>query len=169
MEIVLLKNQGVMVKSKSGSLGISARQKPEFNAILYLNDSPGSYVSEQTGVVIGAPGEYEVSGIKVRGVRVEDQTVYMLLVNNVEVLVGTLKSLERVHSKLQESMVVLVEADVVTDPSFLTALAEHVIVFFGEQAQELANKYLKDTVKTQAKIQIQKEKLPAELETVLLA
>lgn len=170
MEISYLQKSALKIKSKNALLSVGATLKNEANASIYLHDpQKKSFVSDEAGVVIAGPGEYEVGGIKIKAQLYEDYTVYSLIIEGTSVLLGVLSDFEKIHSKLQEHDIILVEVDKAIDPSFLSGLGLHQVVFYGENAKESAEMYAKENLKTMGKIVITKEKFLPELETILLA
>ncbi len=73
------------------------------------------------------------------------------------------------HQKLKEHNIVIVDCYDVGSATFITSLAQNVVIFYGEKASEVASSFGKENVKQMNKYSSTKDKLPAEVETVLLA
>lgn len=169
MEIAILPKQSLRIKSKQASLVVDQQDKAEYNGALILAKTVSELSHPDSEIVINAPGEYEVGGIKITGVRYESEMVYTLLVDGVEIVLGKISILNKMHAKLSDNNVVAVYCDTAEDSSFLTSLATNVIVLYGDKAEEVAQTFGPDKVKKMAKYSSAREKLPTEVETVLLA
>ena len=102
------------------------------------------------------------------GTRVDNATIYSMSVDGVSVLVGPLNALEKIHNKLQEHNIVVVNCSEEGNASFITSLTENVTIFYGEKASEVAQAFGKENIKPMNKYSSTKDKLPAEVETILL-
>lgn len=171
MDIASLPKASLRIKGKHSSIIVNPpSKKHDGNAALFTNSpSMQSYFSVHDGVILASPGEYEIGGLKIRGTKTDGQTTFSLLVDGVEVLLGRLSALEKAHSKLQEHDIVVVDVDTSLDPSFITSLAAHAVLFFGANAKEVVDSFIKENVKHQQKFVTTREKLPQEVETILLA
>lgn len=169
MEIALLTKSGLRVKGKVATLAIDPQDKATYNAILLMNKKADEITLSEETVLISGTGEYEVGGIKMSGTRVDGTTIYSMHVDGVSVLIGSLNSLEKLHSKLQEHNIVIINCQEAGNASFVTSLTENVTIFYGEKAAEVAQAFGKENVKSMNKYSSTKDKLPAEVETILLA
>ncbi len=168
MEIALLPKAGLRIKSKQVSLVVDASDKVACDGLLLVGKSPEG-ISSDDAVLIYGPGEYEIGGIKMTGMRAEADMLYSLNVDGIDILLGKLQALSKMQHKLKEYDIVVVLCDVIDNASFITSLASNVVVFYGEKAGEIASTFGKENLKTVNKYQVTKEKLPAEVETILLA
>ena len=171
MEIQLLPKNVLKIRSKQGSIGINPSKNDQFNAAILIGDAAdASATVENDGiVVINGPGEYEISGIKIAGVRNKSQTVYSLSVDGVECMVGTLQAISDAQQKLKEHNIAVVAALTDVDASFVTNFASNAVLFYGNLADQVVHKLAKENIKSLSKYQATADKLPTELETVLLA
>jgi hypothetical protein len=167
MEIALLTKSGLRIKGKQATLAIDPSDKTAYEAVLLLSKTPDELVNTDTILITGA-GEYEIGGIKVSGIRSESDLLYSITVDGVEVLVGKLDVLEKMQHKLKEHNIVVVNCVTEAGASFITSLAENVVMFYGEKAQEISASFGKENVKPMNKYSSTKDKLPTEVETVLL-
>ena len=102
---------------------------------------------------------------------VEDLPVTMddaKLKSAVDVLVGKISALDAMQHKLKEHHIVVALCDEIVTASFLTSLASNVVIFYGDKAREISQAFGKDNVKPMPKYVTTKEKLPSEVETVIL-
>jgi len=168
MEIAVLQRTGLRIKSKQASLVVDVPDKAAYDGLLLVGKSPEGLSSDDAVLIYGT-GEYEIGGIKMTGTRADTDMLYSLNVDGIDILLGKLNALSKMQHKLKEYDIVVVLCDTVDNASFITSLASNVVVFYGEKAGEIASTFGKENVKTMAKYQVTKEKLPAEVETILLA
>ncbi len=172
MEIQVLPKNSIRIKGKQGSIGINPQGKNnQFNAVIVIGKASGEQYAaiDQDGIlVINGPGEYEISGIKVSGIRIKNGTIYSINVDGVDCLVGTLHALSDGQQKTKEHNLAVIDTDEPMDAAFVTAVASNAVLFYGDYAAEVVNKLAKDNVKHMAKYQTSVDKLPSEMETILL-
>lgn len=170
MEIAVLQKNGLKLRGKQAALLINVIDKTvAHDAVIALGDSYDRTLKNKSDVVvIDGPGDYEVGGVKITGSRADGNTVYSLTIDGVEMLLGALEDLEKMHQKLKEHHIVVASVGSVIDASFMTTLASNVVLFFGDKAGDVTGSFAKDSLKTMPKYQVTKEKLPQEMETVLL-
>lgn len=170
MEISLLSPQSVRVKGKQGALVVNPSGKvSNVSAIVSFEGMQVDKTKVDEGIVVlKGPGEYEVAGIKVSGIRNGGETVYSMTVDNVDILLGRGKAIEKDHTKLREHNIVVLFNDTVTDSSFITALAPNVVMFYGPNAEDSIKQLAKEGYRKETKYQTSADKLPQEMEEVLL-
>ena len=169
MEIALLSKSGLRIKGKRASFAVDPQEKHEYEAILLLDKLQDVVAKSESAVIISGYGEYEIGGIKMAATRIESDLIYSMHVDNISILLGKLSALDKIHSKLQEHQIVIANCTDSGNASFITSLAENVVMFYGEKAAEVASGFSKESVKNMNKYSSTKDKLPAEVETVLLA
>lgn len=171
MEIALVSQGAIKVKGKAGSVGVNDAGKNPYNAVILIGDmaAKNDVFSKDGALIINGPGEYEIAGIKISGVRNKSETVYSLNVDGVEVMVGTVGALSDAQQKLKEHNIVCIATDVTADASFATSFASNAVLFFGSKADEVVHTFAKEGVKSLSKYQATLDRLPSEMETVLLA
>lgn len=168
MEIGLLTKSGLRIKGKQATLAIDPSDKATYEAILLLSKTPEEIVKQDDTIIITGAGEYEIGGIKVGAIRSDADLLYSIIVDGVEVLIGKLDVLEKMQHKLKEHQIVIVNCATEGSASFVTSLAQNVVMFYGDRAKEISASFGKENVKTMNKFSSTKDKLPAEVETVLL-
>lgn len=168
MEFARLQNGGIRLKGKKVTFTVDKADKLA-NAFLILSKSTVIDNPEEAVILNGA-GEYEVGGVKMTGFQNNTQTVYSLNIDSVTILVGAIDSLQKLQSKLKEHDIVLVSTDDSTTDSaaFLASLASNVIIFYGEKAPELNQVFPVEKSQQINKYSVTREKLPAEIETIVL-
>ncbi len=168
MEIVVLPQNVLRIKGKQNSLYVNPTEKQSATVAIIIGAGERPKFSEDTVVIDGA-GEYEVGGMRISGVRTGDDVVYSMIVDGVDVLLGTLTGLENGQSKIKEHSVVVVLAQTVREASFVTSYASNALIFYGDKSEEIVSSLEKEGVHTLAKYQTALDKLPAEMEIVRLA
>lgn len=171
MEIAILPKGTLRIKEKNALLVVDPNEKEQIDAngtILLAQANHISQVSDES-VMLSGPGEYEVAGIKISGTKFERDTVYSLRVEGIDILLGQLHSLDKMQHKLKEHNIVIVLCNSEGQTSFLTSLVSNAIIFYGERAAELTQTFGKGDVKQMSKYAVSLGKLPAEVETILLA
>lgn len=168
MEIALLPKQSLRIKGKHATFVINPQDKASCDAVILLGKSFGETTIGEESVVIRGPGEYEIGGVKMTGTRVDNEVIYSLTVDGVEILLGTIPSLDKLQHKLKEHHIATVLCNSSGNVSFVTTLASNVIIFYGDEASAVSQSFGQETVKTFSKYQVTADKLPPEVETILL-
>lgn len=179
MEIAILPKNSLKIKSKNACFvvdpsayvkgsGETKQDKSAYNGVIVLNKNLDQSNIKDDAVVIDGPGEYEIGGVKISGTRSEGEVLYNLNVEGVEILLGKLSTMEKQQHKLKEQDIVVAYVDTMTNASFVTSLASNVVIYYGEQASELAAKFGKGNAATMQKYSGAAGKLPQEVETIIL-
>ena len=166
MEIALLPKSGVRIKGKNATFVVNPQSSAIANAVLLLD--PDADFSSEESVILNGAGEYEIGGVKLTGHRSEKSVLYSMNIDGMEVIVGAVALLSAMQHKLKEHNIVMVNCDEKTDASFLTSLAVNAVLFYGENADEVAQGFEKEKLQKMSKYSASLGKLPAEMETVLL-
>ncbi len=169
MEIAILPKTSLRLKGKNASFVVNPEDNSGYNATILLGKIHKAAKVAEDDVVIDGAGEYEIGGVKITGVRSGSEVLYSLKIDEVEIALGTLAAFDVLHSKMKEYDVFVVLCDEVRNVSFLTSLDSRVMIFYGEKAQEIAKASGKDGVKEMPKYAVTKDKLPQEVETIVLA
>lgn len=172
MEIQILPKNSLRIKGRQGSIGINLTGKNnQCNAVVLIGKDAAkkdATIDSDGILVVNGPGEYEISGIKISGVRIKNDTIYSVTVDGVECMVGTIHAISGGQQKTKEHHIVVVDTDESMDAAFVTAVASNAVLFYGDYASDVVNKLAKENVKHTAKYQATADKLPSEMETVLL-
>lgn len=170
MEVALVSPSCVRLRGKVVSFvvdPVSAKSKVQADAIILLQHRTTDVLVEGSRLTMSGPGEYEISGVKITGVAAGESTSYFLTLDGVTVLLSKASTLKGKES-LRDVDVTVLLADELTDQAALTTVASGVALFYGEKAAENA-KALGKEPQVMNKYVVTKDKLPAELEVVLLA
>lgn len=168
MEIALLPQNALRIKGKHATFVVNPQDKANYDAAILLGKSFAETTIIEEAVVIRGPGEYEIGGIKMTGTRVDTDVIFSLTVDGVEVLLGTIPALDKLQHKLKEHHIATVLCNSASNVSFITSLASNVIIFYGDEATSVSQAFGKEAVKALQKYQATVDKLPQEVETVLL-
>jgi hypothetical protein len=172
MDIQIFDNETLKLKIKKTNLAIDPKTKIskfDADAVLVINkDSDPSRINESR-VTINSAGEYEVSGLKISGIKAEDDLLYGLTSENSGLLIANASSLGKISSdKLGDYQIVIINADADLNQSLITALEPSVIILYGEKRKEGAKLLGKENASSSSKITISEDKLPEELDVMLL-
>jgi hypothetical protein len=168
MEISIQPATVLRIKGKQTILGVDPKDYKGYAGILLLTSLPREARADDEHVVVSGTGEYEIGGIKITGTRCDEDVMYSLNVEGVEMLIGKLTSLEKYQHKLKEYNVIVVQCNEVKSSSFLTSLATNTIIFYGAQANEVSHAFGRENTQKSPKYTVTKEKLPQEMETIIL-
>lgn len=167
MEIAVLPKNGLKIKGKKVTFLINTEEKLEsVNAILYLHSIP-SYAGE--AVKVAGAGDFEIGGVKIVGIRSDEDIVYSMTVDDVGILVGKIKPLDTLQHKLKEHNIIVVLSDNSANAAFATSLGINAAIFYGDKASEVVHSFAKENVTEMNKFTATVDKLPTEMQTVLLA
>lgn len=170
MEISLNSQSSLKIKGKQGTLLIGLVDKTMSAEAFLLFQKNENYSSViENALVIDGPGSYEVAGIKIISYKHENELIHSFSLDKIDILVGKIAAVEKMVQKVGEHQVVILLADTQTNASFATGIATNVLVFYGEMGKETAEKTAKGSVLEVSKYTVTSEKLPLEVETVLLA
>ncbi len=171
MEIALLSEASIKIRSKLASFIVDptvAIGKTEADAVMCLEDDKvdTSQISEFR-VVISGPGEYEVKGVKISSVKSGEGIVYKLSVDRMEVALAKASTLSKIESATP-AHVVIINADEIPSDKTITAMQPSVVVLYGEKAVEAAKNLKEQAAAPVSKFAVTFEKLPQEMEVIVL-
>jgi len=172
MDVQTLGEGSLKIKSKKTTLAIdpaTSIQKFDADAILLTGIEGDINRVTNYRVIIDGVGEYEVSGLKIVGIKAEDGLVFSLISENVRTLVGKVSSLKQISAeKIGDYQVVIINADTDASESMITAMEPSIVVLYGLKAKETAKALGKEAVSVQAKISFAEDKLPEETQVLVL-
>lgn len=169
MEITLLPQNALRIKGKQTVLLINPTDaSTPHQAALYFTSQVSGKASADS-VTITGPGEYEIGGVKISGIKNKEGNVYSLNIEGIDMLVGDLGIVEKMQHKVKEHAIVLLQSASDSDASFVNGLATNVVLLYGEKAKDVIQKFAKEGVQEVNKYQITRDKLPQEIQTILLA
>jgi len=164
----VLPKQTLRIRGKHATVVVNPADKVQHDAAILLGMKLPEATIEEGAVVIKGPGEYEIGGIKMTGIQTDPDVIFSLQIDGVDVLLGTIPSLEKMQHKLKEHNITTVLCNTADNASFVTALASNVIIFYGSNAAAVSGSFGNQTTKTVQKYQTTADKLPPEVETILL-
>ncbi|MGA2967728.1 MAG: MBL fold metallo-hydrolase [Candidatus Levyibacteriota bacterium] len=173
MDIQILGERTLKIKSKKTTLAIDpvvSIQKFDADAILLTSKDGDANRITNYRVVITEPGEYEVSGLKIVGIKSDGDSIFSLISENVRALVAKASSLKQISTeKIGDYQIVVVNADTEVSESAITAMEPSIVVLYGLKAKETAKALGKEDAAISTKISFAEDKLPEETEVLVLA
>lgn len=172
MEILSLSKTSFKIKGKKASIVIDpddtfrAKVAADAALILYNKDSFSTAKVEEYRVVFNGLGEYEISGVKITGIKIGKHPAYKVSIDGMDIAIASVSSVESGRDILSDHHVLILYADQKIDPSVVATLEPRIAIFYGEQAKEFIGR---DDIAATGKFLTTKEKLPEKMETVLLA
>jgi hypothetical protein len=166
MDIALVSENSLKIKNKKAILAIDPSSKVlkfDADAVLELNGSSDSSRVNQVG-------EYEVSGLKIAGIKAESDVIFKLVSDNANTLIAKASSLDKIAAdKLEDYQIVIINVDEDLKQSLITAMEPKVVIFYGLKAEASANALGKENVVKTSKINLNEDKLPDEMSIYILA
>ncbi|HET9947006.1 MAG TPA: hypothetical protein VFQ63_02990 [Patescibacteria group bacterium] len=172
MDIALVAPEAIKIKGKLASFivdPIDVKGKLAGDGILLLSPIAHSKLApvEDSRIIMQGAGEYEISSIKISGIKSEEATVYYIGLDNMVVMVGNASALKG-KEVIRDADIAIIHADGVIDTSMLASLNPRVVVFYGAQAEQ-AVKAIGKEVEPVNKYTVTRDKLPVEMEVVSLS
>ncbi len=168
MEITLLSKHTVRIKGKKTTLVLDPDTQVDADAILTLNNNAISGKVQPDQLIIQGAGEYEVGGIKISVYANGGEYLYDMTIDNTRVVAAQSQILQRMKEKLTDRDILLFHASEELNPALVTQLSPQAVVLYGEHSMVTAKALGKDAQPAVKKYQVTKEKLPVEMEVVIL-
>lgn len=173
MDVMLISKKTLRIKGKNASFVVNPDSlvgKTEADAIVLLVNHSDQKFPKITGsrITIKGPGEYEISGIKISITKVDQSLVARAEVDGIKLLVGSGESIEKIHDNTPECDVAIICSDLDFNQAVLTSLEPRALVIYGDKKESVAKMLGKDGAQKASKYSTTLEKLPQELEVVLL-
>lgn len=172
MEILSLSKTIFKIKGKKASIVVdpdnSLRAKVAVDAIIVFQNQ-GSFSAskvEEYRIVIQGQGEYEISGLKISGVKIGKHLAYKFNIDGINVAIANTSSIESGRDILSDHDILVLYTDEKVDLGAVATLEPRVVLFYGEKTQEFVGK---DDITSTSKFSATKEKLPEKMETVILS
>lgn len=173
MDIYLIDKNSLKIKSKKASFIIDPQNtmpKNNADAVILLKDlEPEVQKVSEFRLVIKGPGEYELGGVKITATGINGDTVYSLNIDGINTVLGNAEAAHKLLDKLGEYQIAILKVDGELDQSLITAIEPSIAIFYGNKARDAA-KLLKgaESLVPVQKYSTTKEKLPAEMEIIVL-
>ncbi|OGH18674.1 MAG: hypothetical protein A3F31_05570 [Candidatus Levybacteria bacterium RIFCSPHIGHO2_12_FULL_38_12] len=174
MDISIVSEDSLRIKGKRASFivvdpGVSIPKTPA-DFVVTLNGKKENSLVKVDGfrVVINGAGEYEIGGIKLAAHAFEDDLLYDIAVDGIDIILSNSEVIKKEGEKIKESHIVIVRTDSVVDESSVTAASPRIVALYGKHTQESAKVLGRQDLKPVNKISYTLEKLPQEMEVVVL-
>ena len=175
MDVTKLSESSIKIKGKKASFIIDPTkdiQKNSADALILLSDkTPETGKIEGYRVVISGAGEYEVGRVKINGVRTDNGTVYSLIIDGIDILVGKASDLNLIADKNQEHKVAIIMADSEIKESVITTIEPRLLIIFGEKKEDVLKAIGKEKkdIEFSKKLSFNEDKLPEEMGVAVLS
>ena len=172
MDISIISEESIKVRGKAGSFIIDPSDSmPKTNAdgILFQNPQSRAGISRvlDSRIIVCGPGDYEVSGIKVMGLKGKENLLYRIIVDGVVVLLA--KSSEITNDdKINSCDILLLNVDSDFAESLVATVDPKVAILYGKSLKEALKLLGKEILAPVKKFATTKDKLPVEMEVVAL-
>ena len=173
MDISIIGEKSLKIRGKLGSFIVdpeSTMPKNTADGILLQNpnaDSSGISKVADYRIIVHGSGDYEVGGIKVAAMKRKESLSYRLHADDVEVLLGKSSELSN-DEKIDSCDILLLNADVNFDEALVAKIDPKVVILYGTGAKEALKKLGKESLPAVKKYTAAKDKLPEEMETIIL-
>jgi len=178
VEVVVLSKNSIKIKGKKVSIVVDPQKEVRTSAeVVLLLSKTSSFDSskiEGKRIEISGPGEYEASGIKIAGELMDGNLIYDITLDYGNILLAKSTAIEKSLQKKSELAegkdyhVAILAADNLMNSDILTKISTRVLILYGEKAEEAAKSLGKQDLKKTSKFSAAYEKLPQEMETVVL-
>jgi hypothetical protein len=173
MEVSLLDKTSLRIKSKHTSFIVDPFDKlpkTSTEAIIILsNDTIDLSKVTDYRIVVKSPGEYEVGGVKILGIDIDGVTVYGLTIDGLDALLAKTSSVTKISEKLKEYDIAIFNVDSEINQTVVTALEPRIVILYGEKAADAAKTMGKEVAEKVQKFVAAKDKLPEEMQVVILS
>lgn len=176
MEVAIVGKNSLKIRSKTAGFAVSPTSdisKIEADVVLSLNENLDSINTSKVAdfrLIISGPGEYEISGVKISSNKKDSGIVYKVNLDKMDVVLGKASTIAKLLDDVDGSQVAIIEADELPTDKAITTLQANLVIFYGEKAQESAKMFKEGTeIVTVGKFSMTSEKLPEEMQVVVLA
>lgn len=168
MEIASLSSTSIKIKGKQTTIIVDPSGKTAGDMVLRLTAFAEKLpVVEGSRLTVSGAGEYEIGGVKVSATGRKEALAYTIRMDGLDICVSTPEGLKSAGEKLKEHHIVVIHANSTVEGSAVTTLAPSAVVLYGEQTVAAAKELGKEVGKS-SKYVTTLEKLPAEMEVVVL-
>lgn len=170
MEIVLLTPTTIKIKGKQISFIVDptiSKAKLTADATIFLtqNEKNATPVDESRIIFHGA-GEYEVGGTKVAGIMSSGELGYFVVIDGITMLLATATFLKG-KEHVKDTNIIVVHTNDIVESSLFASYSPQSVLLYGPQAKEAISALGKEPVTT-TKYTVTRDKLPSEMEIILL-
>lgn len=154
MDVAFVSPNTIKVKTKSSTFSIRT-------------GSAFSIFFENSSIVFSGPGEYEVKSIKLTGLGKAEILGFAGKIDGMDICITKSSFVKKAKDQFGECNVLILEEDEIIDQALFAAFNANIAIVCGEKSQEHVKSLGKEAAPV-SKFSITKEKLPAELEVILL-
>lgn len=169
MDVTLLDTTSLKIKSKKAIFIVDPNAliaKTEADAIISLNKFTDQKVVDHR-VILSGPGEYEVNGVKLSGVKGNGSTAFTVYADGMEIFIGNASAASILGDKLKDHKIGIINADSDFSLSTINHLEASYIIIYGERANEWATKIEKPSERLN-KVSFSADKLTEEVKIIIL-
>ena len=173
VDVSVLNKSSIKIRFRHATLVVdpaSDTGKTTSDAIVLLNgtNSDLSKVADYR-IVISGPGEYEINGVKVAGVRIDNGFVYNIIGDGLSIVLGKTKEVSKLKEEFSATcQIAILNVDSEFTQAVLTGLEPKVVVLYGDNKDAGAKILDKESISSLRKFSVSKDKLPEEREVVTL-
>ncbi|MDO8620754.1 MAG: hypothetical protein Q7R31_00495 [Candidatus Levybacteria bacterium] len=173
MDIAIVNESSIKIRGKHVGFIIDPPiDGPKISAdgVIYLSNDLPVDVSrvEEYRVIIKGPGEYQVSGAMITGVKADKEYVYKIVLDDVQILVAKASDISKFKGDMDSSEVLILNVNSEIEASVITNMEPRVVILYGEKKEEAAKILGKSEIKKTEKATVSKEQLPEMMEVIVL-
>lgn len=131
MEVQRVSDTSLKIKSKNATFLIDPGSQTN-SEVLVFTQAPDNFAIYNNSLVISGPGEYEVSGVSIKGEAISGKTAYDFLEEGQKVLVVTASQLSDIKEAEEYSAIVVI-ADSALEEKLGEIAAEIIILASAQQ------------------------------------
>lgn len=172
MDISILSKNSIKIHSKHANFIVDPAErstKVSCDAVILLNNQNNdlSKVADYR-IVINGPGEYEISGIKVSCIKADLGFIYSLMVDGFSVILGTSSEISKIKEDTFLCQIAILNVDDELNSSLVTKLEPKILILYGANWEGAVKILGKENILPIKKFTVAKDKLPEEMEVVVL-
>lgn len=172
MDISVLDYNSIKIHSKHATFVVDPSErgsKISCDAVIYLNNTSENLTKAvEYRTIIKGPGEYEINGVKFLGVKGNKGFVYSMTADGLSVVFGKTSDISKLKDDTYLSQIVILNVDEEINSSVLTKLEPKIVALYGENKEGAAKILGKDNLPLIKKYTVLKDKMPEEMEVVVL-
>jgi len=183
VDIYTLDKNSIKIRSKHASFIVDPAKlgtKVSCDAVILLsNNNIDLERVVDYRIIIDGPGEYEVNGVKVLGVKGDRGFVYSMGADGLSVIFGKSSEVSKISAKAgsasvhkeefnTECQIAILNVDDEFNQSIITALEPKIVILYGDNKESAAKILGKGNIPPVKKVSLTKDKLPEEMEVVVL-
>jgi len=171
VDIYTLDKNSIKIRSKHASFIVDPAKlgtKVSCDAVILLNNNIDLERVVDYRIIIDGPGEYEVNGVKVLGVKGDRGFVYGIAADGFSVILGTSSEISKIKEDTFFCQIAILNVDDEFNQSIITALEPKIVILYGDNKESAAKILGKENIPPIKKFTVVKDKLPEEMEVVVL-